>query len=339
MAETRRGTGATAVLGGEEPAHAQAPEWLAVLRRFRRHRTAVWSAAVLAVLVACAALAEVIAPHGATEQHLDRILEPPGRDFLLGTDTLGRDNLSRVLYGGRVSLLVGGAVALISGVVGTFVGLVSGYYGRWVESALMRFADTMLALPGLMVVIIAARILGDGVWEVVVVLAGITWMVPARIVRGKVLALKEREFVEAQVLEVLSEFRQRMSGAMMIISHDLGVVAGAADRVMVMYAGHCVERGDVHDVYHRASHPYTAGLLAAVPRLDRVATRLTPIAGSPPVPVGAAPGCSFAPRCPIATEVCSQQEPDLRGPQGQPAVAALMEAAVACHHSAVDSRG
>ncbi len=197
MAETRRGTGATAVLGGEEPAHAQAPEWLAVLRRFRRHRTAVWSAAVLAVLVACAALAGVIAPHGATEQHLDRILEPPGRDFLLGTDTLGRDNLSRVLYGGRVSLLVGGAVALISGVVGTFVGLVSGYYGRWVESALMRFADTMLALPGLMVVIIAARILGDGVWEVVVVLAGITWMVPARIVRGKVLALKEREFVEA----------------------------------------------------------------------------------------------------------------------------------------------
>ena len=145
--------------------------------------------------------------------------------------------------------------------------------------------------------------------------------------------------VQAQVLEVLSEVRQRMSGAMMIISHDLGVVAGAADRVIVMYAGHCVERGDVHDVYHRASHPYTAGLLAAVPRLDRVATRLTPIAGSPPGPVGAAPGCSFAPRCPIATEVCSQQEPDLRGPQGQPAVAALMEAAVACHHSAVDSRG
>ena len=197
MAEARRDAGAIAVHAGEEPAHAQAPEWLTVLRRFRRHRAAVWSAAVLAILVACAVLADVIAPHGATEQHLDRILEPPGRDFLLGSDTLGRDNLSRILYGGRVSLLVGGAVALISGVVGTFVGLVSGYYGRWVESALMRFADTMLALPALMVVIIAARLLGDGVWEVVVVLAGITWMVPARIVRGKVLALKEREFVEA----------------------------------------------------------------------------------------------------------------------------------------------
>ncbi len=141
--------------------------------------------------------------------------------------------------------------------------------------------------------------------------------------------------VQAQVLEVLSEVRQRMSGAMMIITHDLGVVAGAADRVMVMYAGHCVERGDVHDVYHRPSHPYTAGLLAAVPRLNMTAARLTPIAGSPPVPTGAAPGCSFAPRCPLATGICEQQRPDLRGREGRPAEAASTEAAVACHHSAV----
>ncbi len=181
----------------ELPDYGQAPEWLTVLRRFGRHRTAVVSAVVLAIVVACAALADLIAPYGATEQHLDRILESPSRDFLLGTDTLGRDNLSRILYGGRVSLLVGGAVALISGVVGTTVGLVAGYYGRWVDAVLMRATDTMLALPGLMVVIIAARILGDGVWDVVIVLAGISWMILARIVRGKVLALREREFVEA----------------------------------------------------------------------------------------------------------------------------------------------
>ena len=145
--------------------------------------------------------------------------------------------------------------------------------------------------------------------------------------------------VQAQVLEVLSEVRQRMSGAMMIISHDLGVIAGVADRVMVMYAGHCVERGDTDDVYHRARHPYTAGLLAAVPRLDRTSVRLAPIAGSPPVPVGAGPGCSFAPRCPIATEICSHQEPALRGPAGLPPEATPMEAAVACHHSAVEGLG
>jgi peptide/nickel transport system permease protein len=197
MPEHAAGSGPSRRSGHELPDYEQAPEWLTVLRRFRRHRTAVVSAVVLAVVVVCAALADLIAPHGATEQHLDRILESPSRDFLLGTDTLGRDNLSRILYGGRISLLVGGAVALISGVVGTTVGLVAGYYGRWADAVLMRAADTMLALPGLMVVIIAARILGDGVWDVVIVLAGITWMVPARIVRGKVLALKEREFVEA----------------------------------------------------------------------------------------------------------------------------------------------
>ena len=197
MPERPSGTRPPAASGSELPDHAQAPEWLAVLRRFRRHRTAVLSAGVLVVVVACAVLADVIAPYGPTDQNLDRILEPPGRDFLLGTDTLGRDNLSRILYGGRISLLVGGAVALMSGVIGTTVGLVAGYYGRWIDAVLMRLTDTMLALPGLMVVIIAARILGDGVWDVVIVLGGITWMIPARIVRGKVLALREREFVEA----------------------------------------------------------------------------------------------------------------------------------------------
>ncbi len=197
MSERPDGTTPPARPDSELPDHAQAPEWLAVLRRFRRHRAAVLSAGVLVVVVACAALADLIAPYAATDQNLDRILEPPGRDFLLGTDTLGRDNLSRILYGGRVSLLVGGAVALISGVIGTTVGLVAGYYGRWVDAVLMRATDTMLALPGLMVVIIAARILGDGVWDVVIVLAGISWMILARIVRGKVLALREREFVEA----------------------------------------------------------------------------------------------------------------------------------------------
>ena len=197
MSEPRAAGGTPAPAGSELPDYAQAPEWIAVFRRFRRHRTAVLSAAVLVLVVACAALADVIAPYGPTDQDLDRILEPPGRDFLLGTDTLGRDNLSRILYGGRISLLVGGAVALIGGVIGTSVGLVAGYYGRWVDAVLMRLTDTMLALPGLMVVIIAARILGDGVWDVVIVLGLITWMIPARIVRGKVLALKEREFVEA----------------------------------------------------------------------------------------------------------------------------------------------
>ena len=196
MGEPRRATGSVSPSGAGTGSR-EASEWRMMTGRFRSHRIAVWSLAVLGVIVACAALADWIAPYGPTEQHLDSVLASPGRDFLLGSDTLGRDNLSRILHGGRVSLLVGGAVALIGGVVGTAVGLLAGYYGRWVDSVLMRFTDTVLALPGLMVVIIAARILGDGVWDVVIVLAGVTWMVPARIVRAKVLSLCERQFVEA----------------------------------------------------------------------------------------------------------------------------------------------
>jgi len=142
--------------------------------------------------------------------------------------------------------------------------------------------------------------------------------------------------IRAQVMNLLADLQERFDLAYLLISHDLSGVAHLSDRVMVMYAGHCVERGDVLDVYHRASHPYTAGLLAAVPRLDRTAARLTPIAGSPPVPIEAAPGCSFAPRCPLATGICEQQRPDLRGQQGRPAEAASTEAAVACHHSVIE---
>jgi peptide/nickel transport system permease protein len=172
-------------------------QWRLAARKFMRRKASVISLVVLILIVAGAVFADLLAPYGETEQNLDNILEAPNGDFLLGTDTLGRDNLSRILYGGRISLLVGISVALIAGFVGTVVGVVAGYYGGFVDAALMRVTDTMLALPGLMVAIIAARILGGGIWDVVFVLAGIGWMTLARIIRGKVLALKQREFIEA----------------------------------------------------------------------------------------------------------------------------------------------
>jgi ABC-type dipeptide/oligopeptide/nickel transport system permease subunit len=172
-------------------------QWRLAIRKFARRKLSVVSLAILVIIVLGAVLADLIAPYGETEQNLADVLHRPGGTYLLGTDTLGRDNLSRILYGGRISLLVGIAVALIAGTVGTSIGLLAGYYGGSVDSILMRITDTMLALPALMVAIIAARILGDGVWDVVIVLAGISWMPLARIVRGQVLALKEREFIEA----------------------------------------------------------------------------------------------------------------------------------------------
>ena len=200
MGDGAPGTAPTAGPRGElESLATETPTspWRLALRRFMRRPPAVISLVVLAVIVAGAVFADWIAPFGEVEQNLNDILRSPNGTYLLGTDTLGRDNLSRILHGGRVSLLVGVAVALIAGGVGTFVGLLAGYYGGLVDAALMRLTDTLLALPGLMVVIIAARLLGDGVWDVVIVLSGIAWMTLARIVRGKVLTLKEQEFVEA----------------------------------------------------------------------------------------------------------------------------------------------
>ena len=118
--------------------------------------------------------------------------------------------------------------------------------------------------------------------------------------------------VQAQVLESLRSAQRETGAAMVLITHDLGVVAGQADRVLVMYAGKPVEIGTVEDIYYNPRMPYTLGLLGSLPRLDkRDQSRLTPIQGSPPSLVNLPPGCPFTPRCPIAADICQTREPDL----------------------------
>jgi oligopeptide/dipeptide ABC transporter ATP-binding protein len=118
--------------------------------------------------------------------------------------------------------------------------------------------------------------------------------------------------VQAQVLEALEAARDATDAALILITHDLGVIAGHASRVCVMYAGKLVETGTTEDVFYRPRMPYTLGLLGSLPRLDRGAQeRLTPIQGSPPSLLNLPPGCPFTPRCPLAQEVCDREEPDL----------------------------
>ena len=118
--------------------------------------------------------------------------------------------------------------------------------------------------------------------------------------------------VQAQILEVLQTALQETGAAMVLITHDLGVVAGIADRVLVMYAGRPVEVGSVEDIYYEPRMPYTLGLLGSLPRLDSTTReRLTPIAGSPPSLVNMPPGCPFAPRCPLHIAECDAAEPAL----------------------------
>jgi peptide/nickel transport system ATP-binding protein len=118
--------------------------------------------------------------------------------------------------------------------------------------------------------------------------------------------------VQAQVLEALEAARAETGAALVLITHDLGVIAGHADRICVMYAGKLVEKGSVDDVFYRPRMPYTLGLLGSLPRLDEAGReRLTPIVGAPPSLLNLPPGCPFTPRCPLAQDICDREEPDL----------------------------
>jgi peptide/nickel transport system ATP-binding protein len=118
--------------------------------------------------------------------------------------------------------------------------------------------------------------------------------------------------VQAQVLEALERARRATDAALVLITHDLGVIAGHVDRVNVMYAGKLVEAGTVDEIYYAPRMPYTLGLLGSLPRLDEARdARLTPILGTPPSLLNLPPGCPFAPRCPMAEQLCRDQEPDL----------------------------
>ena len=132
--------------------------------------------------------------------------------------------------------------------------------------------------------------------------------------------------IQAQILDVLRTAREETGAGIVMITHDLGVVAGLADRIVVMYAGRAVESGRVDEVYRRPRMPYTMGLLGSIPRIDAAARSvLVPIEGAPPSPAELPPGCPFAPRCPMATELCEQTEPPLaQTPDGRCA---------ACHYA------
>ena len=118
--------------------------------------------------------------------------------------------------------------------------------------------------------------------------------------------------VQAQIMDLLTDLQRENGMSVVLITHDLGVVAETADRVAVMYAGSIVETGTIETVFSRPAHPYTVGLMNSIPRVDAVGSRLSPITGSPPNLAHIPPGCSFHPRCPRAEQICTVEEPPLR---------------------------
>jgi peptide/nickel transport system permease protein len=171
-------------------------------KRFRRHGLAVGGLAVIAAIALAALLARWIAPFSPSEQFFDGLtLEgaplPPNEKFWLGTDLLGRDLLSRLLYGAQTSLIIGIVANGAAIAIGTLVGVTAGYARGWVGSALMRFTDLMMAFPALLLAIALAAIFAPSLWIVAMVIALVNWVQVARVVYTETTALVEREFIEA----------------------------------------------------------------------------------------------------------------------------------------------
>jgi peptide/nickel transport system permease protein len=171
--------------------------WRIAFDHFRQSKLALLGVAVLAVLVLVSIFASSIAPYAENEIDLFNITAQPSPEHRLGTDELGRDELSRLMYGGRISLSVGVGAALISAVIGIIVGAVSGYYGGWVDTILMRLVDLMLAFPAIFLLLILFAMYGSSVLSVVIFLGAFSWMWLARVIRGEFMSLKQRDFVEA----------------------------------------------------------------------------------------------------------------------------------------------
>jgi peptide/nickel transport system permease protein len=171
--------------------------WQIAIARFRRSKLALLGLLVIAAMSLIAIFADSIAPYGENEIDLFNITAKPSAEHWLGTDELGRDELSRLMFGARVSLVVGVGTALLSTAIGIAVGSLAGYYGGWLDSALMRFVDVILAFPAIFLLLIFFSIQGSSVVTVILFLGLFSWMWLARVIRGEFLSLKERDFIEA----------------------------------------------------------------------------------------------------------------------------------------------
>jgi ABC-type dipeptide/oligopeptide/nickel transport system permease subunit len=152
--------------------------------------------AILAVLIA-AIFAPIIAPYDPDAQLLDDVLQQPNSKHLLGSDSLGRDTLSRIIFGTRITLLVGVGTVIIAASLGTVIGLIAGYFGGWVFTIIMRFTDGIMAIPPLLLALVVAALLGTGVKGVMIAVSFALWPGYIRLICGQVLSVKENEYVMA----------------------------------------------------------------------------------------------------------------------------------------------
>jgi len=167
------------------------------LRRFRRNRLAVLGAGIVTWLVLCAVLAPVVAPYDPIQVNLENQFSPPSLRHPFGTDLYGRDILSRVIHGARISLLIGLVPSTMATMIGAVLGVLAGYYGRQIDTLVMRLADMVLAFPSLILAMVVTYTLGATLYTLFIALSVVGWAGAARVVRAQTLSLRERDFITA----------------------------------------------------------------------------------------------------------------------------------------------
>ena len=180
--------------------------WQDALRRLFQNRAAMIGGITVLVLIILAIFAPWIAPYSYSYQNLDLGASPPSAEHLLGTDVLGRDLLSRLLYGARISLLVGFVATGVALVIGVSWGIIAGYFGGRVDSIMMRIVDVLYGLPFIIFIILLMVIFGRNIWLLFAAIGAVEWLTMARIVRAQVIGLKNQEFVQAAQVMGVSNF-------------------------------------------------------------------------------------------------------------------------------------
>lgn len=228
-----------AAQAGERPARRGS----VALRAFLRHRLALSGAVVVGVIVLIALLAPLVATRSPNAIDLFAVNQGPTRAHILGTDQVGRDVFSRLVFGARVSLSVGIFSVMIYTAIGTVLGAVSGYYGGLVDGAVQRFTDTVMCFPSLVIIMAAVAIVGPSVYNIIILIGVLTWPGICRIVRGEFLSLREKEFVEAAHAVGASDgriiFRHILPNAVapVVVAATFGVAAAILTEAGLSFLG------------------------------------------------------------------------------------------------------
>jgi peptide/nickel transport system permease protein len=227
------------------PLEARLKETLGgILRRLLIHRVATLGAIVVLIACLCAIFAPFLSPYNPLEQHLAFRLKPPGwagsdgRMHVLGTDQFGRDVLSRIIFGSRVSLIVGTASVILGGILGLILGMTSGYFGKWIDDIIMRIVDIQLSFPFIILALCIIAILGASLLNLIIVLAVTGWVIYTRVVRSSVLSVKEMDFVQAAKAIGTSNFKIILKHILPNVVAPFFVIASfQVARIIIIEAG------------------------------------------------------------------------------------------------------